>query len=71
MDFPGHEEAIGILSRAETELKELGYQVEFMKSSSKEECLPAYSNTHFSLKLTARKTEFDSSSFPAEVREDA
>jgi hypothetical protein len=58
MDFPGHEEAIGILSGAEAELTALGYKVDFVKSFSKEENLPAYSDTHFVLKLIAGKWEY-------------
>jgi hypothetical protein len=58
MEFPGHEKAIDILSKAENELTALGYQVEFVKSFSKEELLPAYSNMHFVLKLVAGKWEY-------------
>jgi hypothetical protein len=58
MKFPGHEQAIEILSRAEKELTALGYEVDFTKLFTKEENLPAYSNTHFSLKLTAGKWEY-------------
>jgi hypothetical protein len=69
MDFPGHEEAIGILTRAATELSNLGYEVAFVKSFSKEECLPVYSNKHFSLKITAGKWEKDS--LAVKIPEDA
>jgi hypothetical protein len=69
MEFPGHEKAIGILSKAETELKAFGYKVAFVKSVSKEECLPAYSNTHFSLRVTAEKWEHES--LGAEIPENA
>jgi hypothetical protein len=60
MDFPGHEEAIAILSKAEGELSALGYKVVFTKSFTKEETLPAYSNARFALKLTAAKWEHKS-----------
>jgi hypothetical protein len=55
IDFPGHEEAIGILSKAVDELSKLGYTVEFVKRFCKEECLPAPSFASISLKLSAIK----------------
>jgi hypothetical protein len=64
MDFPGHEKAIDILSKAEDELSALGYKVNFVKSCSQEECLPAYSNTHFALKFTASKWEHETKTHP-------
>jgi hypothetical protein len=66
LDFPGHEEAIGILSRAEIELSKLGYRVEFTKSYSKEESLPAYANEHFALTLKAGKWKYPETSLPTQ-----
>jgi hypothetical protein len=59
MDFQGHEEAIGILSKVEAELSKRGYVVEFVKKFSKEECLPAPSLAFISLRLTAVKADGD------------
>jgi hypothetical protein len=55
MEFQGHEEAIGILSRAEAELSKLGYHVGFTKSFSKEECLPTPGVAFTTFRLTAIK----------------
>jgi hypothetical protein len=60
VEFPRHGDAIAILSKAESELVALGYGVEFVKSFSKEECLPAYSNARIVLKLTAGMLEPES-----------
>jgi hypothetical protein len=71
LDFPGHEEAIAILSKAEGELSALGYRVAFVKSYSKEESLLAYANEHFSLRLTAGKWKYPDDSLSAKVSEHA